>query len=186
MGSRAKTWMQTYSGIAFRATEPSEKDINIKDIAHSLACSVRFNGHTNVPYSIAQHSVHVASLVPKEHKLTALLHDATEAYVGDVVRPIKRQLPQFKEYEDKVWKAIANVFNLPYELPKCVIEADCIALVTERRDLMGTPPEAWDPYLEQFEPDLKQIEPLDWKESKRLFLDNFKSFYENKKEGKNG
>ena len=87
------TWIQTSSGGKFYYDSDDTDCINIEDIAHALSNPCRFGGHSGRFYSVAQHSVVVAYLVEKELMLTALLHDASEAYVVDVPRPLKRILP---------------------------------------------------------------------------------------------
>lgn len=124
------------SGDYFDLSDPDNNIIDIDSIAHSLSNLCRFTGHTSQFYSVAQHSFHVAQLVPKEHKLAALLHDAAEAYIGDVSAPLKSMLPEYRRIEEQIRRAIYQRFNLPAELPECVIEADMIMLATERRDLM--------------------------------------------------
>jgi 5'-deoxynucleotidase YfbR-like HD superfamily hydrolase len=121
---------------------PRVEDIWIDDIAHSLANLCRFGGHCRQFYSVAQHSVLVSRLVPLHLAFVGLMHDATEAYVGDMVRPLKYSLPQFLEIEDAIWRLIARRFDLPLHLPAEVKEADDIALVTERRDLIISSPKA--------------------------------------------
>ncbi|MEM4379972.1 MAG: hypothetical protein QXL01_04720, partial [Thermoplasmatales archaeon] len=81
-------WIETYSGKKFDYLAQSELDI--EDIAHALSNLCRFNGHTRVFYSVAEHSVNVSSMVPPELKIAALLHDAAEAYIGDVPSPLKQ------------------------------------------------------------------------------------------------
>ena len=81
------TWILTWSGKRFDLFEPTPEMIDPRDIAQALGTIARFNGHTKEHYTVAQHSVIVANLVPPEHQLAALLHDATEAYIGDMVRP---------------------------------------------------------------------------------------------------
>ncbi|MBU0563232.1 MAG: phosphohydrolase [Gammaproteobacteria bacterium] len=158
------TWILTRSGRRFDLLAPKADQVCTLDIAHALSQLCRFNGHTSRHYSVAQHSLLVASIVPAEHQLAALLHDATEAYVGDMVRPLKLGMREFyeaqslvslyDEVERKVWLAICEHFHLEPELPACVHEADMIALATERRDLMPAHGETW--------PCLEGVTPVAW------------------------
>jgi 5'-deoxynucleotidase YfbR-like HD superfamily hydrolase len=144
-----KPCIQTYSGKMFNLIEPTPEMIDIRDIAHALANIGRFNGHTKQFYSVAQHCVIVSALVPDDQKLAGLLHDATEAYLGDVTAPLKHQLPAYIELENKLAGVIAAKYGIPAKKSDEVHKADMIALVTEARDLMGTEEnkEYWDlPY----------------------------------------
>lgn len=85
-------WLGTSSGIWVDLSDPKTSDIDIEDIAWSLSNIMRFNGHLSTQISVARHSLEVSRLVPPELALAALLHDAHETYVGDVVRPVKRYL----------------------------------------------------------------------------------------------
>ncbi|WP_336605416.1 phosphohydrolase [Stutzerimonas kunmingensis] len=148
------TWILTRSGRRFDLLAPEADHISTLDIAHALSQLCRFNGHTSRHYSVAQHSLLVASIVPAEHQLAALLHDATEAYVGDMVRPLKLGMREFyeaqslvslyDEVERKVWLAICEYFHLEPKLPSCVHEADMIALATERAQLMPDHDAEWE------------------------------------------
>lgn len=138
------TWILTQSGQQFDLLRPTASMIKPVDIAHALSRLCRFNGHTRTHYSVAQHSLIVASLVPVEHQLVALLHDATEAYIGDMTRPLKQVLPEYQYVEQQIWLAVCERFDIPSDLPACVKKADLIALATERRDLMPEHPSAWD------------------------------------------
>lgn len=142
------TWIQTHSGKRFDLLEPTPEMVNIHDIAHALSNLCRFNGHVRQFYSVAQHSVLVSNLVGDEYALCALLHDATEAYVGDVTRPLKQLLPSYSDIEQRVWIAVADKFRLPHDLPMCVKHADNIALVTERRDCLMPCEHRWDGSLD--------------------------------------
>lgn len=95
-------WILTSTGKRFDLLEPDADMIDPWDICHSLAHLCRFNGHTREFYSVAQHSCIVAELVPEEHKLAALLHDATEAYLGDITRPLKQWMPDYRGFEDVI------------------------------------------------------------------------------------
>ena len=139
MTSDRGPWILTASGKRFFLFDPQPEEIDIVDIAHALANICRFGGHTKFHYSVAQHSVLVSEIVEAtvpELAFAALLHDATEAYVGDMVRPLKKQMPAYREVEDATWIAIAKVFALPEILPPIVKRADMAALLTERRDVM--------------------------------------------------
>ncbi|WP_312299152.1 phosphohydrolase [Stutzerimonas nitrititolerans] len=138
------TWILTRTGQRFDLLQPRASQIAVLDIAHALAHLCRFNGHASRHYSVAQHSLLVASIVPPEHQLAALLHDATEAYVGDMVRPLKQVMPEYQQIEQRIWLAICERFDIAPELPECVREADMIALATERAQLMPHHPGEWD------------------------------------------
>lgn len=133
----------TASGISLHLTDPRPEQICIADIAHALAHLCRFTGHTRVFYSVAQHSVHASYLVPPEHALAALLHDAAEAYIGDVATPLKALLPDYHAIERRMEATVRAAFGLPAQLPDCVKLADLTLLATERRDLMPDTPEEW-------------------------------------------
>lgn len=128
--------IQLSTGGYFSFESCTSSDIRIQDIAHALSNACRFAGHTKKFYSVAQHSVIVSCIVPEEFALVGLLHDATEAYIGDMTRPLKNLNPTFCELEHKIWTVIADRYGLSYEIPSIVKRADNIALVTEKRDLM--------------------------------------------------
>lgn len=138
------TTIQTYTGKTFDLANPDPDLIDIVDIAHALSMICRFTGHVREFDSVAQHSLVVAEMLPPHLQLVGLMHDATEAYVTDVSRPLKGMLPAYKEIEDSVWRAIATRFDLPETLPPEVKAADNVSLLWERRDLMGASTEKWD------------------------------------------
>lgn len=162
------TWILTRSGLKFDLASPTADMVDPADIAHSLSMQCRFNGHTNRYYSVAQHCYLVADLVPAEDQLAALLHDATEAYVGDMVRPLKEAMRDCARYhgtscmyevtEARVWEAICERFNLDPTLPSSVKHADLVALATEKRDLMPHHPAPW-PCLFGIDPHPAYIDP---------------------------
>lgn len=167
------SWIQTYTSKRFDLLDPKPAMIDVLDIAHALSNLCRFNGHITRFYSVAQHSVLVSNLVGPEHALCALLHDATEAYVGDMTRPLKQLMPRFSEIEAGVWLAIAERFGLPQTLPPAVKHADNIALVTERRDLLKPCEHRWDAALEAVPPHPTPIRAMDPGPARNAFIDRF-------------
>jgi 5'-deoxynucleotidase YfbR-like HD superfamily hydrolase len=108
--------IRTFTGKVFDLKILDPDSICIEDIAHGLANTARFAGQLPKLYSVAQHSFHVAQNASKENQLAALLHDASEAYMGDMPSPFKKLLPDFKEFEDKLMKVIAQKFGFDYPL----------------------------------------------------------------------
>lgn len=130
-------WIQTYSGGAFYPFDPRPEDVHITDIAHALSQLCRYGGHSRVFYSVAQHSVLVSQHAPAPHKLWALLHDASEAYLVDVPRPIKRALPDYRAAEKRIMAAVCARFGLPAEEPPEVTLVDNRILADERKALLS-------------------------------------------------
>ena len=139
-----RLFVSTYTGRQFYPLAPIPEQIDIEDIAHGLAYQCRFNGQTRHFYSVAQHSLIVAGLVPSGLRLAALLHDAAEAYMGDMVKPLKQLFPLFSEIEAKVMGAIGLRFGVSLFDDRAIKAADLIALAMEKRDLMPNSSEAWD------------------------------------------
>jgi uncharacterized protein len=150
MVTRVGSWMQTFTGRTFYPLAPRSEDIDPIDIAHALGLLCRYGGHVKRFYSVAEHCVLLSHVVKPENALHALLHDATEAYVGDMVRPLKQSMPNFQAIEYGVWIAIADFFEIDRQIPDEVMEADTRILLNEREVLMCTPPEPWS--MEHMEP----------------------------------
>ena len=143
MAGKEGIFVSTYRGHRFYPLDPCIDDVDIEDIAHGLAYQCRFNGQTSSFYSVAQHSVLVASIVPEHLRLSALLHDAAEAYLGDIVKPLKMLVPQFSVIEKQVAAIISECFAV-HDLDHPQIKsADLVLLATEKRDLMPNSVEAW-------------------------------------------
>jgi hypothetical protein len=136
-------WMQTYTGRAFYPTAPLAEDIDPLDIAHALSLLCRYGGHVNRFYSVAEHCVLMSHAVAPVNALWALLHDATEAYLVDIPRPLKSSLPEYRRIEDRLAVVIAEVFGLPPICPGEVKLADARILLDERAALMASPPQPW-------------------------------------------
>lgn len=140
------TWIQTYSGVEFSLEQPQPEDVRAVDIGHALANLCRYTGHTTVFYSVAEHSVLLARQLAPSEQLAGLLHDAAEAYVNDLARPLKELLPReggYRGLECRIWHAIATHFELDTELPTEVKEADLRMLATERCQIMAPSVRPW-------------------------------------------
>ncbi len=107
----------TYSGIRINPTDPNIEHIRIEDIAHALSLMTRANGHIQHFYSVAQHTVNCcqearARGYSRRVQLACLLHDASECYLSDITRPVKKQLPTYREFEARLQSMIFDVYNL--------------------------------------------------------------------------
>lgn len=177
----AGNWIQTYSGRMFRPFAPLAADVELVDIAHALAYTGRFGGHAERFYCVAQHSLHVSELVRDlgqgtAAELEALMHDAAEAYIGDMMRPIKVAMPEFKALENSILTVIAERFHMrpPARWAHAAIGlADEIALATEARDLMKRPPAPWN--LRAPADPMRAIIPYGHEHTCRLFLERFEA-----------
>lgn len=164
--------IKTASGDYFDLEDPDFRSIKIEDIGYALAMLCRYTGHCNAFYSVAQHSVLVSTIVPAEHALAGLLHDAAEAYIGDVSKPLKSLLPDYKRIEARIEAAVFKRFGLPEVLPDAVKRADLILLRTEQRDLMNADGEEWSA-TKDFAPLAQRIEPWSPKMAQAQFIARF-------------
>lgn len=136
---RNRPRVQTRSGHYFDPQNASVSKIEIVDIAHSLSNICRYNGHCKRFYSVAEHAVLTYEIARKlwpndlDVQWAALLHDASEAYVGDVTSPLKAQLPKYREIEDSIQDQIATEFNIVWSkhVKEAVHKVDVEALATE-------------------------------------------------------
>lgn len=129
--------IRTFTGKYLNVFETTDDMIRIEDIAHAAAQIPRFGGHLPVFYSVAQHSIRVANLLPPELRLAGLLHDGSEPLgLMDLPSPIKNRIPGYKDVEHKLMMKIAEVFGFDYPLHPSVKEADKYMLEKEWNDLM--------------------------------------------------
>lgn len=142
IATRAGDWMQTATGRKFWPLDPRPNEVCIEDIAHALSMLCRFGGHCLRFYSVAEHSVLIARAAPT-HKLWALLHDAAEAYVLDMIRPVKPHIAGYSEIEARIMRAICVRFGLHLDAPSIVKTFDRRILSDERDQNMAAPPEPW-------------------------------------------
>jgi len=144
--------IETFTGRLINPLDPDPDDIFIEDIAHSLSLQCRFNGHCANFYSVAEHSVHAAKLAeilfPEKPKIAyfALLHDASEAYLCDIPRPIKSSFTHYLEWEKALSDIIFRKFakKLPSsEDDEMILKVDNIMLATESFHLTASKGEKW-------------------------------------------
>lgn len=121
--------IRTVSGTYVNVLDPKPEQLIIEDIAHSLAMQPRWGGHCYLFFSVAQHSCNVSNGIPVKYRspimqLSALMHDASEAYLMDIPRPVKMHLSNYANIEDKLMKALAAKFGFEYPFHKMVKDAD--------------------------------------------------------------
>ena len=138
------------SGAIFNLIAPKPDTVEISDIAHALANLCRFTGHVHRFYSVAEHSVHASRIVTPAHALEALLHDAAEAYVGDVSAPLKSLLPEYRRIERRVDRVVRARYGLPANMSSPVHVADLRMLRAEQLQALQCL-RGW-PHIEHLEP----------------------------------
>lgn len=135
MTKQTKSCIITLSGRWFDVLKPEDYEYDIEEIAHALSNLCRYTGHVNRFYSVAEHSVLVSRLLPNNLALAGLLHDASEAYVGDVASPLKKLIPEYQTIEERVQTAICAYFKVTYPFPVEVHEADKRMYWQERQEI---------------------------------------------------
>jgi uncharacterized protein len=167
-------YLQMVSGRFVNPFDPDPEQLDVDDIARALGNLCRFGGHSRVFYSVAQHSVIVSELVEQrggdvEDVFAALMHDASEAYLGDMPHPLKHRSPlgaAFKEAENHLEAVIRARFGIKADVPE-IKRADRALLATERRVFSG---ENWHwPELDGVEPLDLELDPLSPAEATDLF-----------------
>ena len=175
------TWIVTYTGKRFYPLAPRAEDVDIRDIAHALSMTCRFSGHTPWLYSVAQHSVLCATLVPQELRIHALLHDAAEAYLFDAARPIKwsigfvvgEDVLTMAEVEENINVAIYEALGI--EMPdvwEAIRNAD-LEMLSAEADRFFSPREDWMLTAPPADVRIVQAEPA---ETERAFLAAFDDY----------
>ena len=165
------------NGEYYDYSQPWESEYDVLTVAQALSNICRFNGHTREFYSVAQHCVEMSNLVPPNYALAALMHDAHEAFVGDVPTPLKRLLgQQFADIDLLAQLNIATRFGIPYNslTSKVIKNADMIMLSTERRDLL--PPHFNDDVWPQLpQPITSRIVPWDCRKANHEFIKRYET-----------
>lgn len=183
------TIIQTYTGRRFDLLSPDPEKIEIVDIAWALSMIPRFTGHTRRFYSVAQHSLCVAQMLrgSPDIQFEGLMHDAAEAYIGDISSPMKRLIglmgDGLKIAEAAIMDAISTRFGLVFPAPKIIKVVDLRMLETERQALMvGSPDIDWPREYRALGIDPPEtygveITPFDQEQSYNSFLTNFSVLY---------
>lgn len=175
--------IQLASGRVFDPLDPDPDKITIEDIAFALGNQCRFNGHVKF-YSVAEHSVHVSVASAPTDALYGLLHDAPEAFIGDLASPLKHSEfgEPFREIEDRLMSVIAEKFGLAPVTPASVSQADTAMLFREREALLASNPEAdelWAEWEDRLKPETSilpdQCTPHFWHPelARTIFLEQF-------------
>lgn len=132
-----KKSLKTVSGIYVDILEPDPDSLFISDIAHALSYQCRYGGHVNRHYSVAQHSLLCYQILKayrlhdRKILLTMLMHDATEAYLVDIPRPVKQYLPEYKIIEQNFNRILAKKFGFFQDFPFIIHEIDDLCLQLE-------------------------------------------------------
>lgn len=143
-GARFGLPIHTFTGREFWPLDPRSAEVDIEDIAHALSMQSRYAGHGRRFYSVAEHSVLVAGRASPANRLHALLHDASEAYLVDVPRPVKSFLLGYKEAEAKVMAAVWGRFGMVTGNPYEVDSIDHNIVADEMAQNMARPDPAYD------------------------------------------
>jgi len=152
MGKDIKTMhavFQTYTGLTIDVLNPANEMIDILDIAKALSNICRSGGHREF-LSVAQHSCLVCDLAPLALKPVALLHDSAEAYLGDLISPLKYHMPGFRATETTLLSVILEKYNVDYTLYRDVKTYDTKAYDMEKNLLGWSPQKAEMEFLHRF------------------------------------
>ena len=161
------------SGAWFDFCAPASSDFTIEDIGHGLSNICRYSGQCKSFYSVAEHSI-LVSETAVGFEFEALLHDAAEAFLGDITRPLKQMLPEYKRIEAEVERAILDRFGVIGSLPSQIKKADLRVLAAEQKQIM---PEGTDGWVrgQKVDPAPIVVRHLPPDEAKRVFLERFEA-----------
>lgn len=170
-------FMRTYSGRQFWPMDPRAEDMCIEDVAHHLSMQVRFNGATKDFYSVAEHCVIGSHLVLPEHAFEFLMHDAAEAWLGDLIRPMKNHSVlgyEYKRVESVVESKVKQRWGLRNVTPVEVKRIDQAMCAIELQQVFLHPPDGdlsvWRDIVAS---DCVPLQFWPWQEAERRFLARF-------------
>ena len=170
--ARAGDWMALASGRQFWPLDPSITEVFVDDVAHHLSMICRYGGATKFHYSVGQHVVlicrwlHAAKRTPME-QFWGLHHDDSEAYIGDVIRPLKAEINGYLAVEEKLMGAIVDRFRLSAKMPSIVKEADIRICADERDQVLNPCIRPWGLELEPLGIEIRKWSP---EEARAAFL----------------
>jgi hypothetical protein len=167
-----KPELELINGKMFNYVNPDPNTIDQFVIAHGLSKICRFVGQIPVMYTVAQHSVLASYEVPEEYAFSALMHDASEAFTGDIPTPLKMLIPDFRVIEDRIQETINAKYCLPYKMDPEIKRADIVMLKTEKQHF-GKSPWSIDDSTPDILPSVHKIVPWTVEESYHKFLDRF-------------
>lgn len=172
----SRTMIQLSSGAYIDLKDPSSEPVTIRVIAHALSHLCRYTGHTRRFYSVAEHCVRASYIGDPRYALDILMHDAAEAFLGDVATPLKRQLSDYADLEHRFENIIAGKWGLRWlydqEFKAAVKHADLVMLATEKRDLLPVSDVIW-PVLAGIDPLLETLPLEDEAGTPWLWRDKF-------------
>lgn len=174
---QTKSSISVAGGKFFDLLRPEDSEYDIDVVATALSNLCRYTGHVTRFYSVAEHSVLVSLACPPQYALEGLLHDASEAFVGDVSSPLKKLLPAYQQIEDNIQADIARRFNLTYPFPECIHRADKQLYWSERKDIAPAVDLLWN---KEFRASRK-VEPQGWNpvKARKEFLKRYKELIAN-------
>jgi 5'-deoxynucleotidase YfbR-like HD superfamily hydrolase len=168
---QTKSSISVVGGEFFDLLNPEKSDYDIDVVATALSNLCRYTGHVTRFYSVAEHSVLVSKIVPQKYALEGLLHDASEAFVGDVSSPLKKLLVEYQKIENNIQADVARRFNLQYPFPEEIHRADKQLYWAERKIIAPAVDALWH---KEFRASRK-VEPQGWtpKIARKRFLDRY-------------
>ncbi len=167
--------MQVGGGRVFYPLDPRPEEVDIRDIARALSRIIRFNGHSDIAINVANHSLNCAYLAWRtntndmETTRYMLLHDAAEAYIGDMIRPLKIEMPAYQEAEHIIWDCIVDALDIKPVDSEIVRHYDNVACAWEKRDLFKSAME-WTGMPDISQMNLSTLKPMTAERSEREFL----------------
>lgn len=170
--NKKDAWIRTYTGGKVFFFEPEKSTFEIEDVAHALSLCCRFNGATNIFYSIAQHCCVICDELPEHLKFTGLMHDASEFCLSDIPKPFKAAIDGYEEAERRFEEFLSKKFGFEYPYPTIIKDFDKKMLATEMRDYMNVN-DAKLINVNYLYPKKKKIDAWTWERSKREFLNRY-------------